>query len=76
METGNQHCFAFLRENQEGSKLLVLSNFSEHTQQVNGEVLNAIAHMPCVDLITDTTYSGNEPLLTLRPYQQLWLAVQ
>ena len=76
LETGNQHCFAFLRENKEGNKLLVLSNFSEHTQQINGEVLNAIAHMPSVDLTTDTTYSGNEPLLTMRPYQQLWLAVQ
>lgn len=76
LETGNQHCFAFLRENKEGNKLLVLSNFSEHTQQINGEVLNAITHMPSVDLITDTTYSGNEPLLTMPPYQQLWLAVQ
>lgn len=72
LETGNMHCFAFVRHHNDGDKLLVIANFSESVQQLNGEILNALGHQPCQDLLSDARLQGNEPQLTLMPYQQCW----
>lgn len=76
LESGNQHCFAFLREGQQGEKLLVLCNFSEHQQQVNGAILNAVHHQDCDDLLTSSRINGKSASISLAPYQQMWLHVK
>ncbi|MEW9798559.1 amylosucrase [Alteromonas sp. CYL-A6] len=75
LSTGDDHCFAYLREHDNGQQLLVICNFNDHVQQLQGEILNAIGHRPCRDLLNDAALSGNEAVLTLRPLQQLWLLV-
>lgn len=72
LDTGNQHCFAFMRENTQGDQLLVICNFTEQVQQVSGDLLNAISHHGAVDLLGSGSLSGNEPVVTLRPYQLTW----
>jgi len=74
LESDNQHCFAFLREGHDNQKLLVICNFSEHVQQVSGDILNTIERKRCSDLLTGSTIDGNEALITLRPFQQVWLS--
>lgn len=73
LEASNHHCFAFLRENENGEKLLVISNFSEHVQQVDGEILRTLNGTSCKDLLSDSTFKGDETVVTLRPFQQLWI---
>ncbi|WP_334065292.1 alpha-amylase family glycosyl hydrolase [Alteromonas genovensis] len=73
LEASNYHCFAFLRENENGEKLLVISNFSEHVQQVDGEILRTLNGTSCKDLLSDSTFKGDETVVTLRPFQQLWI---
>lgn len=73
LEASNQHCFAFLRENEHGEKLLVLSNFSEYPQQVDGEILTTLDRNPGEDLLSSIHFKGDESVITLRPFQQLWI---
>lgn len=73
LEASNHHCFAFLRESENGEKLLVISNFSEHVQQVDGEILRTLNGTSCKDLLSDSTFKGDETVVTLRPFQQLWI---
>jgi amylosucrase len=73
LETDNQHCFAFLRENNHGGKLLVLCNFSDHEQKIESRMLEAINYQSSIDLLTQHSLSGNETTLVLKPLQQMWL---
>lgn len=75
LQTGNDHCFAFLREHQDGQKLLVTCNFSDHVQQCDGSVLNAIQHRAGYDLLSEATLNGQEHDMTLRPLQLAWWLV-
>ena len=75
LQTGNDHCFAFLREHEDGQKLLVTCNFSDHVQQCDGGVLNAIQHRGGYDLLSDATLNGQEHFITLRPLQMAWWLV-
>ena len=72
LDTGNVHCFAFVRVTEDGNKMLVTANFSEHVQQIDGDILNAVGHQPSQDLLTGASLEGNEGIITLRPYQQAW----
>ncbi|MEQ5809296.1 amylosucrase [Alteromonas sp. NFXS44] len=72
LDTGNHHCFGFVRYNQQGQKMLGLCNFSEHPQQVSGNILNTIEHKPARDLLSDSKLSGHEQAISLRPYQLSW----
>lgn len=72
LHTGNEHCFAYLREHESGQQLLVVCNFSDHVQQLSGELLNVIGHRQACDLVSGNQIEGNEPMLTLRPHQQAW----
>ena len=75
LDTGNVHCFAFVRVNDNGEKLLVTANFSEFVQQISGDILNAVGHQPCNDLLTGASLRGSEDIITLQPFQQAWWAV-
>jgi len=70
--TANAHVLGYVRI-REGHRLLVLANFSEHPQVVDGNKLRTAGlgrffH----DVIQDVTYATSEPL-QLQPYQLLWL---
>jgi len=76
LESGNEHCFAFAREGKQGGKLLVVCNFSENEQTLDGAVLNAVHRQNCVDLLTNISLSGKEQHVTLKPFQQMWLLIE
>ncbi len=73
LDTDNQHCFAFLRENTEGQKLLVICNFSEHPQSLHRSLLATLKQSASKDLLTDETVEMESSPLELAPYQQMWL---
>ena len=73
LDTDNQHCFAFLRENTEGQKLLVICNFSEHPQSLHRSLLATLKQSASKDLLTDETVVMESSPLELAPYQQMWL---
>ncbi|CAA0343397.1 alpha-amylase family glycosyl hydrolase [Alteromonas sp.] len=73
LDTDNQHCFAFLRENTEGQKLLVVCNFSEHPQSLHRSLLATLKQSASKDLLTDETVEMESSPLVLAPYQQMWL---
>jgi amylosucrase len=63
----NEHVLAYVRNGQ----ILILANFSEHEEPVRSPWMPHNA----VDLITGTSYAHNK-VITLAPYQFLWLAGQ
>lgn len=67
----NPHVLAFIRDR----RVLVLANFSEHSQPLRREVLGAYWPLPPAiqDLVTGEPYSL-ATLFSLEPYQVLWLA--
>lgn len=75
LQTDNQHCFAFCREADNGDKLLVLCNFSEHAQSVNASVLSVFNGEHTKDLLSAQQFTNELPIV-LAPYQQRWLATQ
>ncbi|MBU3023570.1 alpha-amylase family glycosyl hydrolase [Aestuariibacter sp. A3R04] len=76
LDTGNPHCFAFIRQNDAAEKLLVICNFSEQHQVVDGLILQALNQKPARDLLSDGTLSGREQSLSVAPYQQCWWLTQ
>lgn len=75
LDTGNQHCFAYLRDNQQGQKMLVLANFSEQPQQVTGDLTHIIGNAQATDLLSGDVLKGHESSLNLDGYQQRWWLV-
>ena len=73
LETDNQHCFAFLRENTEGEKLLAICNFSEHPQSLSRSILATLKESASKELLTGETVEINASALVLAPFQQMWL---
>ncbi|OJF69599.1 amylosucrase [Alteromonas sp. V450] len=69
----NHHCFVFVRENDNNETLIVLCNFSEHTQSVNCDVLSSFATLPYRDLLSEQHFSRLPSSLTLSPFEQKWL---
>ncbi len=69
IESGNPHVLAFERSNS-GENVLVLANFSEHNQVVNGRF--SAGEEPLTDLISGAEYPV-EQALTLPPYGMVWL---
>ena len=72
LDTGNQHCFAYLRTNSHNEKLLVVCNFSEHPQQISGQLLQLLEGQNARDLITSHHLDSATAPLTLTGYQQQW----
>ena len=73
LDADNHHCFAFLRENTQGHKLLVICNFSEHPQTIQRSLLATLKGASSRDLLTDETVEMNASPLLLEPFQQMWL---
>lgn len=70
--TDNAQVFGFVRHHS-GQRLLILANFSEQPQPVDGNVLRMYGPgTRFSDLIRQTSFTIGEMLL-LEPYQYLWL---
>ncbi|MFT5524362.1 MAG: amylosucrase [Pirellulaceae bacterium] len=68
----NEHILGYVRI-REGHRLIVLANFSEQSQTVNGNKLRTAGLGRFFqDVIQEKEYSTSEPLV-LEPYQILWL---
>ena len=72
INTSNPHVFGYLRI-REGHRVLVLANFSEEPQSVEGNKLRTAALGRFFENVIDNkTYTTSEPIV-LEPYQLLWL---
>lgn len=70
--TSNSHVLGYIRSN-EGHRVIVLANFSESTQSVDGNKLRTAGLGRFFeDIIQTKTYLTSEPV-ELEPYQILWL---
>jgi amylosucrase len=72
VETGNQHLFGYIRHHG-GQRLLILANFSEHSQDLDANRLRVYGpgyHF--IDLISGETRTA-EGSLVLGPYEYVWL---
>jgi amylosucrase len=71
LDAPNHHCFAYLRV-AEGNRCLCLSNFSEHTLDIEPHHMGVIGSSLALDLVTNDTVDCRN-MLTLAPYQFVWL---
>jgi amylosucrase len=72
IKTGNAHILGYLRI-REGHRLIVLANFSEQGQSLEGNRLRTTGLGRFFeDVISESTYVTSEPI-QLEPYQILWL---
>lgn len=70
--TANDHVLGYARLN-EGNRLIVLANFSDEPQEIEGnKIRTAGLGRFFQDVIDDKTYATSEKLV-LAPYQILWL---
>lgn len=75
LQTDNQHCFVYCRVADDGQKLLVLCNFSEHPQTLCADLLDVFDGQPTTELLSQERVSDNGDI-HLSPYQQCWLLSQ
>ena len=76
LDSGNQHCFAFLRHNVHGEKLVVLANFSESPQQIDNGLFKAANTDTFEDMLDNAqslSLRDGDRNLILQPYQLAWL---
>ena len=70
--TANEHILGYVRFNN-GDRLIVLANFSEEPQEIEGNKLRTAGLGRFFqNVIDDKTYATSERLI-LEPYQILWL---
>ena len=70
--TGNEHVLGYVRL-REGHRLIVLANFSDQEQSVDGNKLRTAGLGRFFeDMIEQQTYQTSQPV-ALEPYQLLWL---
>lgn len=73
LDVDNMHAFGFLRELGE-QRLLVLANFSEMPQSIAQDVVRSIMVQDDLrDVLNDRNISYADGVLTLQPYEVLWL---
>ncbi len=71
--TGNPHLLCFARIHA-GSRILVVANFSEHPQQIDGNLLRTAGLSRFFEnALSDKQYSTEQPV-QIEPYESLWLA--
>lgn len=70
LETYNPHAFAFARIGNP-QRLVVLANFSEHSLEIPGSILDILASDSVNDLISGRALVKSEPV-TLAAYQVIW----
>lgn len=69
--TGNPHTLAYLRAFE--SRMIVLANFSEHPQVIEGNKLRMVGlGRFFTDVISDQTVASSHDI-GLEPYQVMWL---
>lgn len=71
LDAPNHHCFAYLRV-AEGNRCLCISNFSEHTLDIEAHHMGVLGSSLALDLVTNDTVDCRNTL-TLAPYQFVWL---
>lgn len=73
---GNDHVFAYVRSGREGQRVLVLANFSEHTQPIaaNEIRLYGLGYQFREQITGQPLVLGDGPIV-LEPYQVMWLAL-
>ncbi len=72
IRTDNAHVLGYLRAN-EGNRLIVLANFSEQPQRLDGNLLRTVGMGRFFeDLIGHKTFATSEDV-NLEPYQIVWL---
>ena len=70
--TGNSHLLCFARIHA-GSRILVVANFSEEPQQIDGNLLRTAGLARFFkNTLSDKQYSTEKPV-TIEPYESLWL---
>lgn len=75
LRTGSDHCFAYLRQTDNGERLLVLCNFSDSERELSADILH---HLLPAREVTDLIEHQSVVLdfsnpLRLTAYQVLWL---
>jgi len=73
---GNDHIFAYVRTGRQGERVLVLANFTEHSQPIaaNDVRLYGLGYRFQELIAAREVALGDDPLV-LDPYQVMWLAV-
>ncbi|HAJ38284.1 MAG TPA: amylosucrase [Chloroflexi bacterium] len=72
---GNDHIFAYVRTGRQGERVLVLANFSEHTQPVPANEVRLYGlgyHFH--ELVAQREITLRDEPIVLEPYQVMWLA--
>lgn len=75
IRTGNDYCFAYVRQTECGERLLAVCNFSNAKQAISADILhNLLPAHQVTDLIEHKPFvlDFSQPMV-LSPYQVLWL---
>lgn len=75
LRTGNDHCFAYLRQADNGERLLAICNFSAAEREINADILhNLLPAREVINLIDHKPFvmDFSKPVV-LRAYQVMWL---
>ncbi|MDP9310907.1 MAG: alpha-amylase family glycosyl hydrolase [Chloroflexota bacterium] len=70
--TGNPHLFGYIRHHA-GQRLLIIANFSEHPQLIDGNVLRMYGPGTAFVELNTGTELAVDGVLTLDPYRFVWL---
>jgi amylosucrase len=75
LRTGSDHCFAYLRQTDNGERLLVLCNFSDSERELSADILhNLLPAREVTDLIEhQSVVLDFSNVLRLTAYQVRWL---
>ncbi|KPM33025.1 Alpha-amylase [Croceitalea dokdonensis DOKDO 023] len=74
--TGNEHILVFERTGQGKNGILVLGNFNDRAQVINGSWISNLGylhHQAYRDMLSGKTIKLNSGFLEIMPYQLLWL---
>ncbi len=74
--TGNQHILLFERTSKSKKSVLVLCNFDDNPQVLDGSLLSKLGYLKNQEfheMITATNNKLNSGFLEVKPYQLLWL---
>ena len=77
INVGSDHIFGYVRTGPEGQRAVVLANFTERPQSLHpNEVRLYGLGYQFRDLVEGRTLALGEQMLTLEPYQVMWLAAE
>lgn len=73
----NPHVFAYIRGFGKAERVLVLANFSEHSQTIDAHLLTAYGmRLDVIDCISEQPPSVDGESIHLAPYQYMWIIKQ